>query len=200
MGTFREYHQLLEQEEDALPRGPELTTTTIGRFVIPHRIHTEMFLQLEAEALREGYDRFDIGIVHGLGTGQDELRNPTTFDQRAEMITEILRAEGTRLPFGFILLRTGFLGDLVNEARRQDAEPMLLLAGPDRVNSYRRQLQYVREMDSELQVEEFRPVGDAEVRGTLVRQAIRDDDQETFERMVPDAIHRWWQELRRTLL
>ena len=40
---------------------------------------------------------------------------------------------------------------------------------------------------------------DNEYSGTAVREAIKKDDQETFEKMTPKAVHKFYKELKKQL-
>lgn len=179
--------QFLEDASD-IPKGDRSCIVIPGRFVIPHKAHIAMF--------RQAWNKYDadmlvIAVVMGEKSSQDQERNPTNFKQRKEMINQVLN-----IPHKVIKVPSAWLGALIEASRNLNIEPKYLIAGPDRFQSYKNmERNYADEMNSNIEVIERDPIPVEGIRGTALRQAIRNGDKEEFIRMVPPQLHGWWDDL-----
>lgn len=91
---------------------------------------------------------------------------------------------------GSCMIGRGFIGDVVNEVRKMGYEPILWGAGNDRVNDYKKQLEFNFKKDNEMNLtDDFRVVEtDRHGSGTEVRKAIESDDYGKFKSLVPKSV------------
>ena len=88
--------------------------------------------------------------------------------------------------------------DSIFNQLRPAYEPVLWGTGTDRYNSYNRMIsRYKEELNA---LDEFEPYeikrGDEDISATKVRNALKIGDKDTFKRMVPKSIHKFFDELK----
>jgi|TARA_B110000908_G_scaffold169862_1_gene227929 hypothetical protein len=87
--------------------------------------------------------------------------------------------------------------------RDQGYEPMGMGTGSDRLKSYEPQIKYMKGPKTDTVVDpsfELKMVNsrtEDEVSGTAVRQALKDDDKDTFESMMPKELHKYFDKLKK---
>jgi glycerol-3-phosphate cytidylyltransferase-like family protein len=168
-----------------------------GRFSVPHKGHFELMKLAFKEGKKVGAEKLIIVIVMGKGSSKDKDKNPTTFEERKELIDAALD-----IPHEVLLAPTGFTGEIINTLRQSKYEPVLFIAGPDRIDDYKKQIEkYGDDWDIE-------DIGVSGVKGerladgasaTKVRDAIRKDDKKTFQKYMPKELHKYWDKLKTIL-
>lgn len=91
----------------------------------------------------------------------------------------------------------------VRYLRDQGYEPMGLGAGSDRIKGYEPQIKYIKgpktdtpvDPSFELKMVDARAEGGPS--GTKVRQALRDNDKESFEALMPKELHKYFDKLKK---
>ena len=92
---------------------------------------------------------------------------------------------------------TGFIPDIIDELRGKDYEVELVFCGPDRYEGYKKQIErYGDLLNSHPQIIVF-PRDKKKVSGTKVREALKNDDKDTFEKLTPKCEHKYYEELRK---
>jgi citrate lyase synthetase len=78
---------------------------------------------------------------------------------------------------------TAFIGELVHQARNRNHEIVRLFAGTDRVKGYESQIdRYKEQLNIDIKVDEIKR-SDEDISATKVRNALIDDDWDTFKKM-----------------
>jgi nicotinamide mononucleotide adenylyltransferase len=147
-----------------------------GRFNPPTRGHEALIQQLLDLAHAMGVPA-EVFVVDGAQSSQDKLKNPLTVDQRLA----ILRQWFPAVRFDVV----GGAYDIMEVLEVQNKQPVVWLAGSDRVRKYQSLL--LREGHAESRVVEVnRSAGQAEgVSATQARHAARQDDLPGFRAMMP---------------
>lgn len=92
---------------------------------------------------------------------------------------------------------------MVQFLRKQGYEPMGLGCGADRLTDYNRQVAYITGPKTDTPVDPGFTVKMVDERteggpsGTKVRQALADDDQKTFDALMPKELHKYYKELQK---
>ena len=92
---------------------------------------------------------------------------------------------------------------MVQFLRKKGYEPMGLGAGADRVKGYLPQIAYITGPKTDTPVDPSFNVKMVDARegdgpsGTKVRQALRDNDKASFDRIMPKELHKYYEELRK---
>lgn len=185
------FTRFLEQTEGYITTPGKIPVSVVlGRFVVPHLGHLELFKMACKKT-----PFVIVAVVMGKKSSQDKTKNPTSFDQRERMIDAVADFDHK-----VISLKTGFLPELINTLRERGYEPTVLLAGPDRLEGYQQDVEkYRRLLNLKMTVEGFDEDRVGDLSGTDLRQVIRLGNKKKFREMVPKKIYPFWAELRRTL-
>jgi len=115
-----------------------------------------------------------------------------------KLVQEMIK-KATSAKFEILELKTGFIGDFISPLRDNDMEPVILLAGSDRVNSYNEQIKRYKDLfNLNLIVEEI-PRTDEDISASKVRNAIQSGDEETFKSMMSPKLYSYFSKLQRYL-
>jgi cytidyltransferase-like protein len=142
------------------------------------------------EFMSKHVDKGCIYIVKGKKTSLDKDKNPFDEDIQIEMIKKVLPKN-----LEVKIAPSAFYPDIINQL---DYDNFKILAGSDRVQAYKKMLSYVSE-EKEAEVIEIPREGLAsgeDVSATKVRQALKDNDEESFKKMTPPEIHKLFDELK----
>ena len=159
-----------------------------GRFQGFHVGHKKVI-----DAALKKYGRVAVVIVEGAGTSKDKSKNPFTFDERKKFIRRVYpQANKVQI----LKASTGYLGDekttgIAHAVRAAGFEPIALYSGADRVPSYEKMVNRVREslnLVDTFKVEEISRTA-AAASATRVRTALEEDDKKTFMKLVPKELH-----------
>ena len=92
---------------------------------------------------------------------------------------------------------------MVQFLRKKGYEPMGLGAGADRMKGYLPQIAYITGPKTDTPVDPSFSLKMVDARegdgpsGTKVRQALRDNDKASFDRIMPKELHKYYEELRK---
>jgi glycerol-3-phosphate cytidylyltransferase-like family protein len=188
---------LFEREKkEMLPKDSNATKVVAlhGRFTVPHVGHIGLMELAYKEGKKKGAEKLIVAIVMGKKSSMDKDKNPTTFDQRKRLIDKALK-----IPHEVIEIPIGFTGEVINSCRSKGYEPVVLVAGPDRIQAYKDHMKkYGEEWESDAIVTGVK--GDRLADGasaTKVRDAIRADDQATFKKFMSKELHSEWKNLKK---
>ncbi len=157
----------------------------MGRFQPPTAAH----IKIIDDAVKKYKQQVVVAVVK---SGNE--KSPFSF----KLVKEILQKSCKQKP-RVIELKSGFIGDFISPIRDFGFEPYVLLAGSDRINGYKAQVKrYTDELNLQLTVKEIKR-GDDDISATKVRQAISDDDIETFKKITSKGSHKFFKKLQKEL-
>jgi hypothetical protein len=98
---------------------------------------------------------------------------------------------------GYFISPRGLLGSAIAKLIDMGYDPKLIGAGPDRIEDYSKQIDYIRMSDIKNKVsDDLRIMETPRVTsGTKVRQAIKDEDFSKFKKMVPKEVSNLYNDL-----
>ena len=164
-------------------KGKQPCAVVIGRMQPPTRAHVDII----ENALKK-HKNVLVAIVKG---AKPSPKSPFPVNLIRDILLEIF---GKR-----ILLQVfsrGFIGDVVDFCRRLDYEPVVLYCGSDRVKTYEGQIKrYEDELNLSLKVKEIKR-SNQDISATKVREAIKNNDFETFKSMTPEEEWKYFDTLR----
>ncbi len=115
----------------------------------------------------------------------DPKKNP--FDEKLQI--EMIKSVAPK-NVAVEVIPTGFFIGPINDMKET---AYTLYCGSDRVDSYKKMTKYAE--DREVSVSEIKRTDD-DISATKVRQALKDDDKKTFEKMTPKPIHKMFDKLK----
>jgi hypothetical protein len=187
---------IFEAFKPTMKKGKTPVVVVHGRYSVPHAGHFGLFDLAWKEGKKAGAKKLVIVIVMGAKSSQDKEKNPTTFDERKDLINK-----GMKTPHDVIKVPNGFIGTIVSDLRDKGYEPVAFAGGPDREPEYKKQVEKFGD-DWDLQADVI-GVGANRLAGgasaTKVRQAIRDNDEASFKKFMPKELHGEWENLRKIL-
>lgn len=130
-------------------------------------------------------------------------KNPFSLSLRVKLIYKAL--EGKLHSSHIISAPTGFTQDAIEKifrylSKEKHKKNFVLLAGSDRVDEYIRQLKLYSNIDFSIK-EITRDITSADnVSATKVRNAIKENDFETFKKLTPEGIHSEFNNLRKLIV
>lgn len=177
------------QPTDDIKTKLELQGTTkcnvfIGRFQPFHNGHLKTCLDMKK---RNGLPVVLV-LIH---TGTKTEKNVFSIDVIQKMVDVLLEA---KLIDHCVILPTAFFGDIY-KALRPDFEPLYFCCGEDRLNSYEKQVVYMRKncpkinILPNIEIVQIPRIASA----TEVRSAIRDNDYDTFKKFTPKPLIILWE-------
>ena len=153
----------------------------IGRFQPLTLGHKKMI-----DTALEQCDNVYICIIKGKKSEKD--KNPLPLELQEEMLKEVYKSKIGKKLF-IISAQTGNLITIINKTKDNINK---VFAGTDRVQAYKKQLE--RSLD--VNVVEIKR-SDDDISATQVRNAIKNDDYETFKKLVPKQIVKYWDVLKK---
>lgn len=158
----------------------------LGRLQPPHNGHAKIIKSM-------GYHGW-VAIVKGVGTGADKSRNPLPYDYQEKLVKEI--SPETHV----IEVPTGYLPDIINRIRLLDTEIRIVYAGEDRINDYKRQISAANQkLDASKQFDVQFRLSERMTSATIVRDAIKSNNQTAFRTNTPREIWGEYNTLRKYL-
>jgi predicted nucleotidyltransferase len=95
---------------------------------------------------------------------------------------------------------TGFIPDIINAIRKDGKEVVTVYAGSDRIAGYKKMIDvYNKKLGDDQQMNVKFKKTPRVTSATTVRDAIRDDDIETFKKNMPKKLHSEWESLRKII-
>jgi len=160
----------------------------LGRFQPLTKAHVEIIRKIEkAEKLP-----VVVFIVKGKKTSQNKEKNPFPLDIQIELFKKVFgnKVEVKTIP-------TGFIGDIINTLRQEGKEPLVLYCGSDRVKGYEGQLKRYEDIFfANIKVKEV-PRTNEDISATKVRNALKNNDFETFKKNTDKAIWNEFEKLKK---
>jgi len=174
--TFKDYIDTLISEKTNKTHG-----IYSGRFQPLTKAHTMII-----EKMAKENDSGTVFLVKGKKTSKDKDKNPFDSDIQLEMLKKVLpkNVEVKILP-------TGFFIDELNEMSYNHYN---IYAGTDRVKMYKGFKKYLDE-DKTLDITTIART-DEDISATKVRDALKNDDEETFKKMTSSKIHSMYEDLK----
>lgn len=162
------------------------TQLFLGRLQPPHNGHAKILKQMSVHGW--------VAIVKGVGTGLDKVKNPLPYAYQAKLVKEIAPE------IKIIEVPTGYLPDIINQIRLKGEEVRIVYAGADRIEDYKRQVNGANaKLPEEKQFNVQFRLADRVTSATMVRDAIRSNNQSAFRANVPREIWGEYKTLRNYL-
>jgi len=159
-----------------LKRGGRKVVMFVGRMQPPSIAHVKII-----EDMKKKYPSAEpvIFIVKGEGTGLNKEKNPLDFNTQKRL----LQTSTKNLTKNIYEIPSAFLGEMLKTLREQNMEPIAIFCGTDRVKSYQQQIdRYKLKLNLNIKVEEIHRTGE-DVSASKIRDAIKQNDFETFSKM-----------------
>jgi cytidyltransferase-like protein len=154
----------------------------VGRFQPLTKAHTDII-----ETIAKENDKGIIFLVKA--KKKDVEKSPFDEEIQKRLLNEIIPKN-----IDIVVLPSGYFVDYINELPYSTFN---IYAGTDRVSSYDRFSQYMAD-DKTLTAKEIKR-SDEDISATKVRNALKSDDRESFEKLTDKRIHKYYDELRGSL-
>lgn len=119
-----------------------------------------------------------IYLVKGKKSSEDKQSNPLEAEEQIEFIKKSVGSD-----VEVRVIPDGFIGTWVNDLRNDGMEPKVFLTGTDRMKAYKGMInRYITKWDIDITLDEIERA-DEDISATRVRQAIKNDDFDTFKDM-----------------
>ena len=186
MGKFKNFLEAVKLEDVNTTPGKNKTVVIMGRFHPPTLGHKKLI----EKAVKKYNAPVSIFIVKGAKTTKEKA--PFPFALQKEIFNKM-----TKVPHRVYIISTGFVGEFIHELRNNDFEPVALMAGSDRLKTYKAQVKrYSEELNLNMKVVEIKR-GEEDISASKVREALKNDDVETFEKMMDKKVHNTFKKLKR---
>jgi nicotinamide mononucleotide adenylyltransferase len=177
------------------------TALIIGRFQPITKVHYEII-----DSARKKFQQIFIVVVRGTKTQKDKEKNPFPLGLRLRLI--YMAFGGKIHPSHIISAPSGFVPEIMDNILKLTSKEnlkkrLVLLAGTDRIAAYKKQLDDYFDNDGvSAEIQEIaRDMDSADnVSASKVREAIKNNDKETFQSLVPVGIHDEFMTLRKYLI
>ncbi len=186
MKTFKEvYTEALSLDAVNKVPGDKEVSVFMGRLQPPTKAHIDI--------IESAYKQFKQPVVVAIvKSGNDQSPFPV------KLVKDILK-KSTKAKIEVLEIKSGFIGDFISPLRDKGMEPSIILAGSDRVKSYKGQIKRYEEMfNLDIEVKEIKRTGE-DISASKVRQALSDDDEETFKNMTSKGTWSFWDKLKKYL-
>lgn len=184
--------------EQLAKQGKEDVNVIVGRFQPFHKGHLSIVENMYKENKKRAY----IFIVRGT-----KLNEKTLFSEKLteDIVLEVANKHKDIIA-GVKTIPTVAIDKYILGNLRPKYEPVLFGAGDDRVESYQRQIDSIIQkgelnVKPEFKVFHLKRSGGfvAEISASKVREAIKNDDKSTFEKMMPEETYSFYDELKKEL-
>lgn len=125
-------------------------------------------------------------LVKGGKSSQDKQRNPLSQKDQIRLIKKYKPSAK------IVETKNGYIPDIIEQLREMNIEVETLFAGDDRLDSYRKQNKS-KGIDIEYKLTP------RVTSATKVRNAIREDDFDTFKKIMPKKLVGEWDTLRKLI-
>lgn len=167
-------------------KGKKEVAVVMGRFQPPTLGH------LKAIENAHKTSRLPVAVVMVKGSKSDVF-----FDTKIQK--EIFEKMLTNIPHIYIEVTTGFIGDFIDQLRKKNYEPKFIFTGSDRKSTYEAQInRYKEKLNLDIMVKEI-PRTDEDISATKVRNALKDNDVETFKKLMHKDTYNMFDELKKKL-
>jgi len=164
--------------------GGQPATVVVGRFQPPTLNHIKM--------IQEAYSKYHLPTFVGVVKSSNS-NSPFP----ADLIKEILE-KNLSSSYTIFDLTSGFIGDWIDFLRNEDYEPKYLVCGSDRSNDYQNQInRYKGLLNLNIKIDTTSIDRNEEISGTKARQYLKDNDKESFKKIVTPQTLTFWDELRK---
>lgn len=146
-----------------------------GRFQPPTAGHLK--------AIKAAYKKYHLPVIIVMIKGG---KSNVQFDNKIQeaLFKKMLKG----IPYQIVELSNGFVGEWIDWLRNKNMEPKALFCGSDRKKTYEGQInRYKEKMNLDIKVEEIVRSGE-DISATKVRQALADDDFDTFKKMMDKSV------------
>jgi cytidyltransferase-like protein len=151
----------------------------VGRFQPLTKAHIHIIEQISNEN-----DRGIIFLVKA--NKKNSVNNPFNEDLQRNMINEVIPSN-----IDVVTLPSAYFVDYINTLPNDE---FTIYAGTDRVESYSRFSKYM-EHEKTLEVKEVTRT-DEDISATKVREALKSDDYSTFETLIDERVHKYFEVLK----
>ena len=170
---------------DDIPKekGKKPCAVIIGRMQPPTKAHVEII----KNALKK-HKNVLVAIVKG---SKPSPKSPFPVSLIKTILLEIFHNKVMIQVFS-----RGFIGDVVDYCRRLGFEPEVLYCGSDRVKTYEGQIKrYKEKLNLDIKVKEIKRTS-SDISATKVREAIKNNDLDTFKKLTPEEEWKYFDTLR----
>lgn len=157
-----------------------------GRFQGVTKAHKSII-----DMMSRTYEKSYVCLVEGEKSKEDKNHNPFSQETKIEMLNRIL-PENVEL----IITSSAFLPDTVKNLEESN---FALYVGADRTTSYEHQKKYLKEENKTLLIITLN-LNRENISATKVREALKENDKDTFRKLVPEEIHSMYGRLRNEIL
>lgn len=185
MKSFLQFINEAINPDDYENRGSKQSSLFLGRMQPIHSGHDAIIKKMTNPI---------VVIVKGSKSSQDKERNP--FDEKyQEKLIKMLNPK-----VRVVLAKTGYVPDIINELRKDGIEVNEVLAGDDRISGYSRQIDsFNKQIPDEKKIKAKFTTTPRVTSATIVRNAIRSDDYETFKKNVPEKLWKEYGNMKRIM-
>lgn len=189
MKTFKQFITLYEKlNPDTFPDAVKGKTASVflGRMQPIHNGHDAIIKMMKNPI---------VVLVKGAKSSADKARNP--FDGKYQTRLIKMLNPGVRV----IETPNGYLPEIISQIRTElSTETIEILAGDDRIGGYERQIaSFNKQMPPEKHIKVKFTKTPRVTSASLVRDAIRADDRETFEANVPKKLWKEYAKMKKVL-
>jgi nicotinamide mononucleotide adenylyltransferase len=138
------------------------------------------------EVIIKGMKNPIILLVKGKASSKDTKRNP--FDAKYQ--TKLIKKLDSKAMV--IEVKTGYIPEIANDLRKQGMELVSVYAGSDRLNDYKNQFSRLK-LDADKEFKIDWNLTKRVASATDVRNAIIDDDEKAFKKLMPKSL---WKEFK----
>jgi len=154
----------------------------ISRFQPPHLAHKHII---------EKMNNPTVVLVKGTKSSLDKIKNPFDADYQYELLKKMMPS------LNILIAPMGYIPDIVNAMRQSGVEPTCVYTGEDRIGGYKKQLAHFNAaMPDNKQIDISFVETARELSATEVREAIRENNQEKFNKMMPIELHDEFEKMR----
>jgi cytidyltransferase-like protein len=153
----------------------------VGRFQPFHKGHLNM-----AKELKEENGLSSIAVVIYPGHNKSK-KSPFNEDLIKKYMEAVVRENPDYLS-GFLIITRGLLGIAAGEIRRRGFEIRLIGAGDDRVDDYKKQVDFLKKAGKEFPEEAKVHKTKRSIEGAKIRQLIKNNDFTGFKKHVTPAV------------
>jgi FAD synthase len=184
--TFKEHlNEAAFDPSSYLPTQDKTVELFLGRMQPVHLGH---------EAIIKKMKNPIVALVKGKASSEDKSRNPLSAKDQIKYLKKLFSS------LDVLEVPTGFIPDIINAIRKDGKEVVTVYAGSDRIAGYKKMIDvYNKKLGDDQQMNVKFKKTPRVTSATTVRDAIRDDDIETFKKNMPKKLHSEWESLRKII-
>jgi phosphopantetheine adenylyltransferase len=163
----------------------EKMVVVMGRFQPPTLAHRDIIIDASKKF------KAPVAIVLVRGEKTPKEKSPFPIEMQKVMLNKMIK-----VPHDIYITGSGFIGNFISMMRDNGKEPIGLVAGTDRIKTYKGQIKrYGDEFNLNMKVKEIKR-GAQDISATKVRNALKNDDIETFKKMTDKNIWNLFDKLK----